>query len=122
MNEDKTIKMHCIDEICKSKGIYNPENKQIMIISEHTIEYDEHCYFKINFGGSELDLGIFDFIKDSPEITGIEILKSKDNINIKKIDEEENENNESEKIKNDDDISFISQRNGENNLIDNLGT
>ena len=116
MNEDKTIKMHCIDEICKSKGIYNPENKQIMIISEHTIEYDEHCYFKINFGGSELDLGIFDFIKDSPEITGIEILKSKDNINIKKIDEEENENNESEKIKNDDDISFISQRNGENNL------
>ena len=116
-NEDKTIEMHCIDEICKSKGIYNPQNKQIIIISEHTIEYDDHCYFKINFGGSELDLGIFDFIKDSPEIRGIEILKSKDNINIKeenseeKIIKKENVNNDDE-----DDNSIINKKNDEDNL------
>ena len=120
LNEDKTIKMHCIDEICKSKGIYNPQNKEISIISEHTIEYDDHCYFKINFGGSELDLGIFDFIKDSPEITGIEILKSKDDINNKDIKEENNEEKiykkQDSNIDNEDNVSIINEKNDENNL------
>ena len=118
-NEDKTIKMHCIDEICKSKGIYNPKNKQISIISEHTIEYDDHCYFKINFGGSELDLGIFDFIKDSPEITGIEILKSNDDLNIN-INEENNgekiDKKDNVKGDNEDNVSIINEKNEENNL------
>ena len=90
LNEDETITMHCIDELCKSKGIYNPKNKQIMIILEHTIEYEEHCFFKINFGGKELDLEIFDFIKDNPEITGIEVLKMKEEIKIKEEKKEDN--------------------------------
>ena len=91
-NEDNTITMHCIDESCKSKGMYNTKNKQIIIITEHSIEYEAHCFFKINFGGKELDLEIFDFIKDSPEVTGIEILKSKDNIKIKEENKEEEKN------------------------------
>ena len=81
INEDKTIKMKCFDEACKSKGIYNSIKKEIIILVQHTIIYEEHCYLKPNFGGEELNLEIFDFIKDSPEITGIEILKSNDNIN-----------------------------------------
>ena len=98
LNEDYTITMKCIDELCKSKGIYNPKNKQIIILTEHTIEYEAHCYFKINFGGNELDLGIFDFIKDTPEITGIEILKSKDNIKIKEKNKEKEIKEEKEEI------------------------
>ena len=71
--------MKCIDELCKSKGIYNSTNKQIIITVQHTIIYEDHCFLKPNFGGGEeLNLEIFDFIKDSPEITGIEILKSKE--------------------------------------------
>ena len=105
LNEDDTITMHCIDELCKSKGIYNPKNKQIVITTEHSIEYEEHCFFKINFGGKELDLEIFDFIKDNPEIKGIEVLKMKDDIKIKQekkeeIMEEENENNKENNLNN----------------------
>ena len=103
INEDKTINMKCIDELCKSKGVYNSINKQIIISVQHTIIYEEHCYLKPNFGGEELNLEIFDFIKDSPDIKGIEILKSKEkyiknkrekNNNIKtKKKKEENEDN-----------------------------
>ena len=99
-NEDKTLNMKCIDELCKSKGIYNTVNKQIIILVQHTIIYEEHCYLKPNFGGEELNLEIFDFIKDSPDIKGIEILKSKEKyikkdnkkIKLKKLNEENEDN------------------------------
>ena len=97
INEDKTINMKCIDEECKSKGIYNSNNKQIIILVQHTIIYEDHCYLKPNFGGEELNLEIFDFIKDSPEITGIEILKSNNNYKInKKYNKIKNSNKDNE--------------------------
>jgi len=78
LNNDNTINMKCIDEKCKSKGIYNISKKQILISIDPSIIYEDHCYLKPNFGGDELKLEIFDFIKDNPGIKGIEILKSKE--------------------------------------------
>jgi len=85
--------MKCIDEKCKSKGIYNISKKQILISIDHSIIYEDHCYLKPNFGGDELKLEIFDFIKDNPDIKGIEILKSKEKYEKNKI------NNNDYKIK-----------------------
>ena len=118
-NDDNTITMNCIDELCKSKGIYNYTNKQIMIISEHSIPYEDHCYLKTNFGKNELDLEIFDFIKDNPDITGIEILKSKDNVNIKK--EKDDDMNIEEKSENKNKYENIN-KNEEQNEEDNISS
>jgi hypothetical protein len=125
INPDNTINMKCIDELCKSKGIYNPFNKQIIILVQHTIIYEEHCYLKPNFGGEELNLEIFDFIKDSPEIKGIEILKSKDNFGKKKFKgikikgnegiQDNKEDNLKEKKENINQIKNINDK----NIIDN---
>ena len=90
LNNDNTINMRCIDEKCKSKGIYNTIKKQIIISVEHTIIYEDHCYLKPNFGGDELKLEIFDFIKDNPDIKGIEILKSKEKYEKNKAKKNEN--------------------------------
>jgi len=90
LNSDNTINMKCIDEKCKSKGVYNSTKKQIIISVEHTIIYEDHCYLKPNFGGDELKLEIFDFIKDNPDIKGIEILKSKEKYEKNKAKKNEN--------------------------------
>ena len=45
--------MKCIDELCKSKGIYNSTNKQIIITVQHTIIYEDHCYLKPNLWGED---------------------------------------------------------------------
>ena len=110
INEDQTLNLKCIDELCKSKGIYNSTNKQIIITVKHTIIYEEHCYLKPNFGGEELNLEIFDFIKDSPEITGIEILKSKE-----KYSKKSNENNKN-KNKDKNKYSFMNDKNINKNI------
>ena len=91
LNKDNTINMKCIDEKCKSKGVYNTSKKQIIISVEHTILYEDHCYLKPNFGGDELKLEIFDFIKDNPDIKGIEILKSKEKYEKNKTKKNEKE-------------------------------
>ena len=96
-NEDQTINMKCIDNKCQSKGIYNISNKQIKIIFNHNILYEEHCYLKDNFG-DEMNLNIIDFIKDNP-IKGIEILKSK-KMNENKINEENKGKIEKEIVQN----------------------
>jgi len=75
--EENKINMKCADELCKSKGIYNISNKEITILVNHSISYEEHCYNEIYFEGAVSNLNLIDFIKDSPNYKGMEIKKIK---------------------------------------------
>ena len=119
-NEDNKINMKCFDKKCESKGIYNLLTKQIIIMNNHSIPYEEHNYLKINYEEDELNLNIIDFIKDSPSIKGIEILKNKKmiegGINEKNREAETNEESKESKEIRDNNEKEIIQNRIENNI------